>query len=224
MAYELYWISGSPYAWRALLGLTIKGVEYDSKIVEASKGEHKEPWFLEMNPRGKVPVLRDGDTVIYESLAILTYLEAKHPEPALFGTAPAETGRIWRKISELESYLSPPVTALIMPVLFGGLDEKIGQVREAAGQVHTELEGIERELGASPFLAGDEVSAADAVLFPMVQIVLRAMAKEEAKPLELGFLPFDGRYPHHAAWMKRIEALPGYDKTTPPHWRQAPPS
>ena len=48
---------------------------------------------------------------------------------------------------------------------------------------------------------------------------LRATAKDEAARLGLGFLPFDERYPGLAAWMSRIEALPGYDKTYPPHWK-----
>lgn len=94
MTYEIYWISGSPYAWRALLGLAIKGVDYQSRILQASEREHKAPWFLHMNPRGKVPVLKDGDTVVYESLAILAYLDVKHPEPPLFGATPEETARI----------------------------------------------------------------------------------------------------------------------------------
>jgi hypothetical protein len=40
-----------------------------------------------------------------------------------------------------------------------------------------------------------------------------------ARPLELGFLPLETTYPALAAWVKRIEALPGYERTYPPHWR-----
>lgn len=219
MTYEIYWISGSPYAWRALLGLAIKGVDYQSRILQASEREHKAPWFLHMNPRGKVPVLKDGDTVVYESLAILAYLDVKHPEPPLFGATPEETARIWRAVSEVESYLWPPVSAMIGPILFGALEKKVEEMKEAAKQAHEELGGPEKAFATSGFLAGEGVSAADIVLFPIVQLLLRAMAKDEATPLDLGFLPFDERYPNLAAWVKRVEALPGYDKTYPPHWR-----
>ena len=43
--------------------------------------EHKAPEYQKMNPRGRVPTLKDGDFVLYESLAILAYLDRKHPEP-----------------------------------------------------------------------------------------------------------------------------------------------
>ena len=46
-----------------------------------------------------------------------------------------------------------------------------------------------------------------------------ASGKEVAKPLGLGFLPLEAAYPAIAAWVKRIEALPGYERTYPPHWR-----
>jgi glutathione S-transferase len=68
-------------------------------------------------------------------------------------------------------------------------------------------------------MVGDEVSAADIVLLPAVQLILRAAGHERAVPLELGFLPLAERYPKLAAWLERMEALPGYDRTYPPHWR-----
>jgi hypothetical protein len=57
------------------------------------------------------------------------------------------------------------------------------------------------------------------VFVPILQSLLRALGKDEAAPLDLGFLPLDKTYPRIAAWMSRIEAIPGYDKTYPPHWR-----
>ncbi len=81
MALELYWISGSPFAWSAMLALEIKGLAYESRRLDPGKREQKTPEYLAMNPRGKVPMLKDGDTVICESTAILAYLESKYPEP-----------------------------------------------------------------------------------------------------------------------------------------------
>jgi glutathione S-transferase len=48
---------------------------------------------------------------------------------------------------------------------------------------------------------------------------LRVASKDEAKPLNLGLLPLDRSYPHVAAWVKRVEAIPGYEKTYSPHWK-----
>jgi hypothetical protein len=56
-------------------------------------------------------------------------------------------------------------------------------------------------------------------LFPWIPSLLRAAAKEEAKFLNLEFLPLDARYPHLATWAKRIETIPDYKRTYPPHWK-----
>ena len=88
MAIELYWGSGSPFAWRAMLILEVKGLTYESKLLEFSKGDHKAPAYLQLNPRGKVPTLKDGEFVLYESLAIMSYLDRKYPDPPLFGKTP----------------------------------------------------------------------------------------------------------------------------------------
>jgi hypothetical protein len=58
---EIYWISGSPFAWRVLLTAEVKGVPYEGKLLEASKGELKSPEFLAINPLGRVPAIRDGN-------------------------------------------------------------------------------------------------------------------------------------------------------------------
>ena len=96
MALEIFWFSGSGFAWRAVLAAELKGVPYTSRLIEASAGDHRAPEFLAMNPRGKVPVLRDGDVVVTESMAILAYLDRRFPEPPLFGRTAEETARIWR--------------------------------------------------------------------------------------------------------------------------------
>ena len=80
MSIELYWGSGSPFAWRVMLTLEIKGLPYQSKLLEFSKQQHKAPEYLALNPRGKVPALKDGDFAVYESLAIMAYLDRKYPQ------------------------------------------------------------------------------------------------------------------------------------------------
>ena len=93
MAIEVYWGSGSPFAWRVLLALEHKRLPYVSHLLQFSKQEHKSPQMLALNPRGRVPVLKDGDYVCFESLAILYYLDRKYPEPPIFGRTPEEARR-----------------------------------------------------------------------------------------------------------------------------------
>src|ERR1043165_4970003 len=107
---EIYWGAGSPYAWRVLLAAEIKRIPYESRLLEFSKGALRTPEFLALNPRGKVPVIRDGDFVLAESLAILAYLDRKQPEPPLFGRTAEEAGRIGQAIADFESSLREPIT------------------------------------------------------------------------------------------------------------------
>ena len=108
---------------------------------------------------------------------------------------------------------------MVAPLFVGGASEKESEIRAAATTVHGELERLEGVVAKPLWLAGAAISAADIVVFPWIPSLLRAAAKEDARPLDLGFLPFDARYPHLAAWVARIESIPGYERTFPPHWR-----
>jgi glutathione S-transferase len=216
---ELYWGSGSPFAWRVMLTLEVKRLTYQSTLLEFSKGEHKSPGFLKLNPRGKVPVLKDDDFVLSESLAIMAYLDKKYPEPPLFGTSPQETGLIWRAIMEMEAYVLSASDKLVRPLFFGqGLDET-EKIQEAAASIRRELKRIDTELDGSIWLIGKQLSAADISLLPLVQMIVRAVGKDAAKSFNFELLPLDKNFPNVAAWVKQMEALTGYERTYPPHWR-----
>ncbi len=79
MAIDFYWGSGSPPCWRVALALEYKGLQYRSHLLHFDRQEHKSPQMLAMNFRGRLPVLRDNDYVVFESLAILYYLDQKYP-------------------------------------------------------------------------------------------------------------------------------------------------
>ena len=218
---ELYWGSGSPFAWRVMLALEIKKIPYTSHLLEFSKKQHKTPEFLALNPRGKVPLIKDGDFTLSESLAILAYLDRKVPEPPLFGRTAAEAGLVWKSISESINYLDPSAVRVVGPLFFNQSAEKADDINAALPLVHEELRRMEAQLSRTRWLAGDAISAADLVAHPSIESLLRAAAKEAAKAFDLGLLPLERHYPAIAAWRERIRALPGYDRTYPPHWRAA---
>src|ERR1700712_386853 len=107
MALTLYWGSGSPFSWRVLLALEHKGLPYESQMLHFDKQEHQSPQMLKMNPRGRVPVLKDADYVVFESVAVLYYLDMKYPQRPIFGTTPEEAGVIMRVIWEFAAYAEP---------------------------------------------------------------------------------------------------------------------
>ncbi|MGH8186966.1 MAG: glutathione S-transferase family protein [Steroidobacteraceae bacterium] len=219
MALELWWGSGSPYSWRALLALEYKQLQYVSHVVQFAKQEHRSPQLLNMNPRGRVPVLKDDDYVCFESLAILHYLDRKYPQPPLFGSTAEEAGTITRVICEYQSYAEDHIMKIIHAILFQGVEGRAEEVERAMGFVTHEARTIETRLSTSAWLVGEAFSAADIVVFPGIQMLLRVLERREAQDLRARLLPLEANFPAIAGWIKRVEALPGYERTYPPHWR-----
>lgn len=220
MALELWWGSGSPYSWRALLALEYKRLPYVSHLLQFSKQEHRSPEMLKMNPRGRVPVLKDGDYVCFESLAILRYLERKYPEVPLFGTTAEQEGTITRVICEYMSYAEDHISKLIYAILFQGVEGHMEDMERALNFVIAEARALENRLSSSSWLVGETFCAADIVVFPGIQQLLRVMERREAQDLRGRLLPLDANFPAIAAWIKRVEQLPGYERTYPPHWKE----
>ena len=218
MAIEIFWLSGSPFAWRVLLALEVKQLPYQSRVLERSKGEHKSPEFLALNPRGTVPVLRDGEVVVRESIAILAYLDRQYPERPLFGRSGAEAAAIWQEVLE-GAATADTFENFIVPLYFGESVEKEAHVRAAIPRIQAELERLETTLAVRSWLATASLSAADLVAYPMVRSLLRAAEKPDAARFDQAFLRLREHHPGIGAWMARIESLPGYERTFPPHWR-----
>lgn len=219
MSIEVYWISGSAPAWRVLLMLEIKQLEYASHLLQTSKQEQKQAWFLELNPRGQIPVLKDNGVVVSESLAIMHYLERKYSDPALFGTDPAHTARVEQTIQEILAYVDKPIADVVQPIFRNKVEENRTSLEKAAETSQQELRLIENKLTQQVWLAGPEISAADIVLVPTMQRLLRAVNKEPRLASNLGLASLDAAYPALHSWNKRIEALPAFTATFPPHWR-----
>jgi glutathione S-transferase len=218
MAIDVYWGSGSPYAWRVLLALEHKGLSYNSHVLQFSKQEHKSPQMLALNWRGKVPVLKDGDYVCFESLAILYYLDLKYPTPPIFGRSPEEAGTIMRVICEYQAYIEPQLTTILEAVFRKG-DLRSEPVTKAMHAAASEARTIEARLAKSDWVVGESFSAVDMVIFPGIQLLRRALEKPEARDLASRFLPMEINYPALGRWVARVAALPGYERTYPPHWR-----
>lgn len=91
----LYGSSLSPFARKVLAFASEKGIELELQPTGAGPGQPSEG-FLEASPFRKMPAFRDGDYTLADSSAIIHYLEAKHPEPALIPSDPKLRGKtIW---------------------------------------------------------------------------------------------------------------------------------
>jgi glutathione S-transferase len=221
MAIDVYWGSGSAYSWRVLLALEHKGLPYNSHLLSLDMQEHKSPHMLALNPRGRVPTLKDGDYVCFESLAILYYLDRKYPAKPLFGTSAEEGAVIMRVCCEFQAYIEEHVMRVSRAVLTRREDPNSDLVTNsmlvAAGEART----IEMRLSRGEWIVGDTPGAADYFIYPCIKLLLRALSRTEARELSSRFMPVEANYPALARWLERVESLPGYDKTFPPHWRSS---
>src|SRR5438132_8598301 len=100
---RFYYGSGSPVSWRVQLSREEKGLAYEPVLLSFEKGEHKSPEHLARSPHGKVPALEDDGVSLYESSAIVEYLEERYPRTPLLPPDPAERARV--RIEELECLL-----------------------------------------------------------------------------------------------------------------------
>jgi len=217
MAIEVYWGSGSPFAWRVLLALEFKRLPYVAHLLQFSKQEHKSPQMLALNPRGRVPVLKDGEYVCFESLAILYYLERKYPQRPIFGGSAEEAGTIMRVICEYQAYIEPQLTRIVTAVFSGDLGGD--EITAAMHAVASEARTLEARLSHSDWIVGESYSAVDMVIFPGIQLLKRALEKPQAAELSSRFMPVEVNYPALGRWLARVAAQPGYERTFPPHWR-----
>lgn len=202
-----------------MLALEVKGLEYRPCRLDNAKREQKSAEYLKINKRGQVPTLVDEGLVVCETLAILSYLDAAYPEPPLFGETAAGRARIWQLICECDGNLRGPVGNISRPLFRGKGAEFREQIVAAADDVRGEVAQFEANLSSDAWLAGEGLSSADLVIYPVLMQLARAAGREEAVPMALGLHPFHEHFPNLDAWCARMEALPGYQNAYPPHWK-----
>ena len=190
---QLFWMSGSPYSWRAMLTLEVKGVPYESRLLEWSKGDLKTPEFLALNPFAQVPVIEDGDAVVADSNAILTYLALRYdPSGRWLPCDPTGAARVQRWLSVAAGSLAVGPARARANVIFGRPADP------RCVDITRNLFGLmEAQLGRQPFLAASEPTIADVALYSYT-----AHAPEGGMSLQA--------YPRIRDWLARIEALPGF--------------
>lgn len=224
MTIKVYTISGAPRGWRVLIGLALKDLEYEVHYLQGSSQEHKQEEFLKINPRGMVPVIEHDGTIIHDSISILAWLDRKYPTKPLFGRTDDEARTIWQITMEACDYLRDATNSLLRPILVQNIDlpkansDEMINLQTASEKMHSECAYLETLLSTNPFLAGENPSAAEAIIFPEIRLLKRAIERKPHLMRALGFGEFDGVHPKLSEWRDRVEALPNMNKTLPYHW------
>jgi len=149
-----------------------KGIDLSSKEVSIPKREQKAPEYVAKNPRGQTPILElDDGTVIAESVAIMRYLEAEHPDPPLFGTTAREIAEIEMWNRRVEMILMPAIAAVWVhthpfTAALPGRNVEWGESNRP--RVAEGMRFFDGSLEGREYLAGSAFSAADILLLTTV--------------------------------------------------------
>jgi glutathione S-transferase len=199
---RLYFHPASTFARRVRITLLEKQLAFESSIVDLAAGQHREPSYLKLNPYGRVPTLEEDGFVIYESAAILQYLEATHPAPPLTPSDPRGRALVDMHMRLCDSQMARPTGTIIFPKRFlpkERWDEKA--MAQAKGEIEKHLSILEYQLGDRPYLVADRFTLADVCYAPFLQfLTLMEIAPSPAV----------------AAWTDRILARPSAQQTIPP--------
>jgi len=170
---QLYGFFRSSAAYRVRIALALKGLEFDLVSVHLGKGQQYGEQFSAVSPQNLVPVLEDDGQRLFQSLAIMEYLEERHPQPALLPRDPFERARV-RSLAlvvacEIHPLNNPRVLNYVTGKLGASEDQKLEWYHHWVKMGFTALE---RRLMSEPqtgrFCHGDSPGLADCVLVPQV--------------------------------------------------------
>jgi len=204
---KAFWVSGSAPARRMLIALEEKGLKYESVQISFSNTDYRTGEYLKMNPRGKVPTLLDGDIAIYESLAIIEYLDRAYPDKPLLPKNRQESALALTRMHEA-SYLESAIVDLTSrySTQVKKEDWKKEVVEPMKKKVFDELAMWETHLKGKQFLAGDNISLADVAVYPWLSYAVR-----------FGLILTD--FPSVASYVERFDKRQSAINSYPPHWK-----
>ena len=162
---KLYDFKSSPNCQRVRVVLVEKNLPYETVPVDLRAHAQKTPEFLKLNPNGKVPVVSDGDTVLYESCIINEYLDENYPTPPLMPQDPAKKAKARILIDYGLTHLEGQYQKLRMEMVKDEKEQNKDVIAGAQTELRRMLQRLEDEIGDQPYLVGD-FSLADAALIP----------------------------------------------------------
>lgn len=198
---------GSPFSRSVMAALEEKGADW--RLAAMKPGTSKLPPHLARHPFGRIPVLEHGEFSLYETQAILRYLDRVLPKPPLMPADPKLAARVDQVMNINDWYLFQgcgnviTFQRIIRPQLFGQpTDEEA--VREAMPRGRVVFAELSRLLGDQPWFGGDAVSLADLMVGPHLDFFARTPEWQE----------LTGQAPNLVAWLARLEDRPAMKATT----------
>jgi glutathione S-transferase len=200
-------VPGSPFGRAVLATLEEKGASY--RLSTVAPGTFRSPEHLARHPFGRVPVLEHNGFSLYETQAILRYLDRALPAPALTPADPRGAARMDQAMNVNDWYLFQGVGnvigfhRVIGPRLMG-LKPDEAAIEAAMPQARAVFGELARLLGEQPWLAGETLSLADLLVAPQIGFFTQTPE----------WSVLGAPHPNLVAWLARMEARPSMTATT----------
>jgi maleylacetoacetate isomerase/maleylpyruvate isomerase len=168
---ELFNYFRSSASYRVRIALALKGLDYDYRSVHLQKNEQLGEVYASVSAARLVPLLRDGEHLITQSLAIIEYLEETHPAPALLPSDAAGRARVRSLAMDIACEIHPLNNLRVLRYLVSSLKvTEEDKDRWYRHWVETGLEVVERRLAEQPstYCHGEAPGLADCVLVPQI--------------------------------------------------------
>jgi glutathione S-transferase len=204
----VYGLAASTYVWSTRLALAEKGVAH--QLVEVGFGEFAQEPHVARHPFGKVPAFEHDGFMLYETQAILRYIDEGFPVAPLQPTDLHEFARMNQVMGIIDAYAYPAIISgivinrLVAPRLGLPVDE--AAVAAAVPRARLCLSEFARLMGQQPYLAGDRLTLADLMLAPILTYFSRTAEGEE--PI--------AEHPSLHPWLRRMQERQSFQVTKPP--------
>jgi glutathione S-transferase len=205
MSIELYVFPPSPRAFKVMAVARHLGLDAAIRLVNLGKGEQKAPDYVALNPNMRMPTLRDGDFVLWESNAITQYLAGRKPQSGLLPTD--ERGRLdvtrWQ-FWDLAHW--DPACAIfifeygVKPLLLGIKEPDMANIAKGTEMFHRAAQVLDGQLKGKRFVTGDTLTIADFSLGSPLNVA--ALARLPLEP-----------YGEIRRWHASLLALPAWQET-----------
>ena len=210
----VYGVPGSPYLRSALLGLHEKLIPYRLAVLDGVAGTRSEE-HRRRHPFGRIPVLEHGEFSLYETQAILRYIDASFAAPSLQPKAAHAAARMNQIMGIVDWYVFPFISVGItaerfLAQRFWNRPADEANIAKALPQARICIRELDRLKGSAEFMAGDTLSMADLLLVPHL---LFFRATPEAEELMHGTALDE--------WLKRMSARPSVEATDVERLQQA---
>ena len=188
---------------KVLTVLAEHNTPFEMVVVDFTKGEHKAPAHMAYQPFGQVPALEDDGFHLYESRAMMRYLDAKHGGN-LTPTNIQARALMEQWISVESSHFSPAAMKLVYQYVFGPMRGQAidpAKVTEGNALLETSLHVMETQLAKHPYIAGETFTLADICYLPYIEYLMPTPAKEILV-----------KFPHVMAWWNKTSERPSWHR------------